>query len=259
MRECQHGHRTARRSPTSPMSRTRCRSSRVSGPRRCPRRSRRLPTTAAIRSGRRTANVCISSRWLVSVRASGRSAPPAAPRRSSSRTSPVPPFRPTAKRSRSFATSTRTDIVGAATLWFWTASVGEQKYQGFEGRRFNEAALAFSPDGKMLGLSAVPRTINVPPDARGWQLWVLPLPDGQPYRRLQWMTDIVPRVTNLAWMPDSRHMVLGLTSMGTSESHLWMADLQRDRAWSLTRGPGSESYPSSSPDGSAGRVFGGRI
>ena len=50
-------------------------------------------------------------------------------------------------------------------------------------------------------------------------------------------------------MPDSRHVVLGLTSMGTSESHLWMADLQRDRAWSLTRGSGSESYPSSSPDG----------
>jgi eukaryotic-like serine/threonine-protein kinase len=142
------------------------------------------------------------------------------------------------------------DIVGAATLWFWTASVGEQKYQRFEGQRFNEAAFAFSPDGKMLGLSAVPRTIDVPSDARGWQLWVLPLPDGQPYRRLQWMTDAIPRVTNLAWMPDSRHMVLGLTSLGTSEPHLWMADLQGDRAWSLTRGPGSESYPSSSPDGS---------
>ena len=89
----------------------------------------------------------------------------------------------------------------------------------------------------------------MPPDARGWQLWVVPLPGGQPYRRLQWMTDVVPRVTNLAWMPDSRHVVLGLTSIGTSESHLWMADLQRDRAWWLTRGPGSESYPSSSPDG----------
>ena len=141
------------------------------------------------------------------------------------------------------------DIVGAATLWFWTANSGEQKYQRFEGRRFNEAALAFSPDGRMLGLSAVPRTINVPPDARGWQLWVLPLPDDQPYRRLQWMTDVVPRVTSLAWMPDSRHVVLSLTSMGTSESHLWMADLERDRAWPLTRGSGSESYPSSSSDG----------
>jgi Tol biopolymer transport system component len=141
------------------------------------------------------------------------------------------------------------DIVGAATLWFWTRNGGEQKYRGFDGRRFIEAALSFSPDGRLLGLSAVPRTINVPPDSRGWQLWVVPLPDGQPYRRLQWMTDVVPRVTNLAWMPDSRHVVLGLTSIGTPESHLWMADLQRDRAWTLTRGSGSELYPSSSPDG----------
>jgi Tol biopolymer transport system component len=140
------------------------------------------------------------------------------------------------------------DIVGAAGLWFWTAS-GEQKFEGFDGRRFVEGALAFSPNGKMLALSAVPRTIDAPPDARGWQLWVVPMPDGRPYRRLQSLTNVVPRVTNLAWMPDSRHMVLGLRMMGTSESHLWMADLEGDRAWSMTRGSGSESDPSSSADG----------
>jgi serine/threonine protein kinase/Tol biopolymer transport system component len=143
----------------------------------------------------------------------------------------------------------REDIVGAAVLWWWTASGGEQKYQGFDGPRFIEAALAFSPDGRTLALSAVPRTINVPPDARGWQLWALPMSGGRPSRRLQSLTDVIPRVTNLAWMPDSRHLVLALRSMGTSESHLWMADLKRDRAWPLTRGSGSESYPSSSPDG----------
>jgi serine/threonine protein kinase len=141
------------------------------------------------------------------------------------------------------------DIVGAAALWFWTARGGEQKYQGFHGLRFVEAALAFSPDGRTLALSAVPRTINLPPAARGWQLWVLPMSGGQPSRRLQSMTEIVPRVTSIAWMPDSQHLVLGLRSMGTLESHLWMADLERDRAWPLSRGSGSESYPSSSPDG----------
>jgi eukaryotic-like serine/threonine-protein kinase len=141
------------------------------------------------------------------------------------------------------------DVVGAATLWFWTAGGGERKYQGFSGRSFNEAALAFSRDGQMLALSAVPRTIDLPPVERGWQLWIVPLAGGHEYRRLQWMRDAVPRVTSLAWMPDSRHMVLGLTLMGTSESHLWMADLQRDQAWLLSRGTGNESYPSSSPDG----------
>jgi Tol biopolymer transport system component len=141
------------------------------------------------------------------------------------------------------------DIVGAAHLWFWSAGGGEKKYQGVDGRGFVEAALSFSPDGQMLALSAVPRSIDAPPAERGWQLWMVPTSGAPAYRRLQWMTDVVPRVTSLAWMPDSRHVVLGLTSMGTSESHLWMADLQRDRAWLLTRGTGSEAYPTSSPDG----------
>jgi Tol biopolymer transport system component/serine/threonine protein kinase len=141
------------------------------------------------------------------------------------------------------------DVVGAATLWFWTASGGERKYEGLSGHGFIEAALAFSPDGRMLAMSAVPRTIGLPAAERGWQLWVVPLPGGQAYRRLQRMQDVVPRVTSLAWMPDSRHVVLGLTSMGTAESHLWMADLDGDQAWLLTRGTGNESYPASSPDG----------
>jgi Tol biopolymer transport system component len=72
---------------------------------------------------------------------------------------------------------------------------------------------------------------------------------GQPYRRFQWWSDVVPRVTSFAWLPDSRHLLLAVTSLSTPGSHLWTADLQTDRAWSLTRGPGSESYPSPSPDG----------
>jgi eukaryotic-like serine/threonine-protein kinase len=141
------------------------------------------------------------------------------------------------------------DIVGAAAVWLWTAAGGEKRYDAFTDRRFVEAALAFSPDGRTLALTVVPRTINVPPEARGWQLWLAPLSGGQPYRRLQSQMDVVPRVTNLAWMPDSRHLVLSLTTMGTSESHLWMADLDRDTIVPLTRGPGSESYPSASSDG----------
>lgn len=141
------------------------------------------------------------------------------------------------------------DIVGASALWFSSMRGTETRYAPFDHLRFVEAALSFSPDGSKLGLSAVPRTIDLQADARGWQFWVVPVAGGQPYRRLQWWADVVPRVTSFAWMPDNRQIVLGVTSLSTPGSHLWMADLERDRAWTLTRGPGSESYPSSSPGG----------
>ncbi len=142
------------------------------------------------------------------------------------------------------------DIVGASALWFLRADRRESRYSPLERVRFIEGALAFSPDGRKLGLSVVPRTINLRPEARGWQFWVVPVAGGEPYRRLEAWSTAVPRVTSFSWMPDSRHVVLGLMSTSTPGSHLWMADLESDRAWSLTGGTGSESYPSSSPDGS---------
>jgi Tol biopolymer transport system component len=152
------------------------------------------------------------------------------------------------------------DIVGAAGLWLSVPSAGKPwskaaveaaatRYAPFGALRFVEGMLSFSPDGGKLGVCAVPRSINLQPDARGWQFWILPLPEGRPYRRLQWLSDPAPRVTSFTWLPDGRHVVLGITSLSTPGSHLWMADLERDRAWPLTRSVGSESYPTSSPSG----------
>jgi len=142
------------------------------------------------------------------------------------------------------------DIVGASALWFRTSNGVESRYAAFDRLRFNEGALSFSPDGRSLGVSAVPRSIDLAPEKRGWQFWIVPLSNGAPSRRFQWWSDVLPRVTSFAWLPDSRHVVLGLTSLSTPGSHLWLADLAQDRASPLTRGPGSESHPSSSPDGS---------
>jgi Tol biopolymer transport system component len=46
-------------------------------------------------------------------------------------------------------------------------------------------------------------------------------------------------------------VVLGATALATPGSDLWIADLEGDRAWPLTRSPDSEYYPSSSPTGEA--------
>jgi Tol biopolymer transport system component len=141
------------------------------------------------------------------------------------------------------------DIVGASAVWLRGADGVEKRYAPFDQARFVEGALSFSPDGGKLGISAVPRSISVRPEERGWHFWVAPFQGGAPYRRFEWWSDVVPRVTSFSWLPDSQHVVLGATSLSTPGSHLWMADIQRNEAWPLTRSPGSESYPSSSPDG----------
>lgn len=82
----------------------------------------------------------------------------------------------------------------------------------FERVRFNEAALWFSPDGRKLGLCAVPLSLNLAPEARGWQFWVLPMTGGEPVRRLQAWSEVAPRVSSFSWLPDSRHVVLGVMS-----------------------------------------------
>ena len=122
---------------------------------------------------------------------------------------------------------------------------GAEVDDGFGTTRFIEAALAFSPNGRTLGLCVVPD----PHEDRMWQFWIVPLPTGEPYRRLQWRSDAGPRISNLSWFPDSRHVALGVASLAAPGSHLWIADLQTDRMWPLTRGADTELYPSSSPAG----------
>ena len=147
-------------------------------------------------------------------------------------------------RSLAVHTSRRRTLVESSSV-----EAAASRYDGLGDLRFNEGAFAFSPDGTKLLLSVVPRTINLAPERRGWQMWILPLPTGQPYRRLQWWRDAAPRATSFTWLPDSRHIVLGLSSIATPGSDLWLADLANDRAWPLTRSPDSEVDPSASPSG----------
>jgi Tol biopolymer transport system component len=144
-------------------------------------------------------------------------------------------------------------VVGTAAVWLstpggaapWAFGAVEQsarRHGTLGARRFIEGALAFSPDGTKLGVAAVPG-----PQERGlWEFWVVPLSGGEPYRRLRWLTDAGPRISSFAWLPDSRHIVLGVASLSARGSHLWLADLRRDRGWRVTRGVDSALDPSMS-------------
>ena len=151
-------------------------------------------------------------------------------------------------------------IVGSHALYMatpggvepWTREAVEaaaRRVAPFEEHRFVEGTLAFSPDGRRLAFNGV-GSYQMSDDRRWWQFWVIPL-DGRPAtRRLKWLADeAAPRVSSFTWMPDSRHIVLGLYSQATFQSHLWMADIDLDTAQSITSTPVNEQFPSASPTG----------
>ena len=154
----------------------------------------------------------------------------------------------------------RADIVGTASLYLatpggtepWSREAVEAaavKYTGFN-LLFVEGALSFSPDGRLLGLCAVPGPFPLDMMGRGWQFWVIPLADGAaPYRRFASWTGIGPRVTSFSWLNDNRHVVIAVSALSTPGWHLWQADVRTDRVWPLTRSADSELYPSVAPDG----------
>ena len=152
------------------------------------------------------------------------------------------------------------DVVGAAGLWLSTPGTPEPwssddvdarsaRSTAFGNLRFVEGALSFSPDGSRLGICAVARSIELEPQARGWQFWIVPLKGGAPYRRLERWTDLAPRATSFSWLPDGRHVVLSAISLNGSGADLWMADLDGDTWWPLTRSADNEHYPAVSPAG----------
>ncbi|HET7217855.1 MAG TPA: protein kinase [Vicinamibacterales bacterium] len=154
----------------------------------------------------------------------------------------------------------RGDIVPASGVFLakpqgegpWTPDAVEAaavRYEPLGKLRFVEAALAFSPDGRTLAIAGVGEVSNLDPTARGWQFWVLPLDGGAPLRRFRSLPDVAPRESAFTWLPDNKHLVLGLLSLAPARSHLYLGDLDRDTASPVTRSADAEQYPSASPAG----------
>ncbi len=108
---------------------------------------------------------------------------------------------------------------------------------------FNHPTLSFSPDGKQILLFRAG-------DKNDEAAWLLPYPAGsKPPRRILEKLPSFQGTPTFSWMPDSRHIVVSLSSGQDSPAHLWVADTQSDALTSLTTSNSTESEPAVAPDG----------
>jgi eukaryotic-like serine/threonine-protein kinase len=117
----------------------------------------------------------------------------------------------------------------------------------FDRRTFVAGALRFAPDGSKLlawvwgweGASTVPSP----------EFWVVPFPDGRPYRVLHEIARSASAAPSFDWLPDGRRIVVSLWGAATTSMHLWVADIETGASTQLTSTYGSENRPAVSPDG----------
>jgi Tol biopolymer transport system component len=108
----------------------------------------------------------------------------------------------------------------------------------------NVPKLKFSPDGKKL-------LLNVNGGRQREESWILPYPpnpSNPPHQVLQDLQS-VDGTPVFSWMPDSRHVVLGLARRGDNSQQLWMADTESNEFHAVTSGTAYRSGPSVAPDG----------
>jgi eukaryotic-like serine/threonine-protein kinase len=82
------------------------------------------------------------------------------------------------------------------------------------------------------------------------EAWLLPYPPGSGAPRRIWQKLPALRETpTFSWMPDSRHLVLSLTTDPNSPAHLSFADSESDDLTPITTGTAMEERPRVAPDG----------
>jgi eukaryotic-like serine/threonine-protein kinase len=107
----------------------------------------------------------------------------------------------------------------------------------------NQPELLFSPDGKMILLFRAGENLKQ-------EAWLLPYPAGNKPPRLTFQgLSRVPGKPSFSWMPDNRHVVIGLSKELDLTPHLWMADIESDQLEPITTSNAAEDFPAVAPDG----------
>ncbi len=147
---------------------------------------------------------------------------------------------------------------GFGSLRLWMASPPEAEPQPYAEPPFNtylfsDGWLRFSQDGKNLCVWGYGFGRRGASGVIASAYWLLPMPTGRPREVLNSLVLQSPSGANVFdWMPDNRHLTIGLAHPRLMGRHLWLADTESGRHEPLTATPGNESYPAVSPDG--GRI-----
>lgn len=138
-------------------------------------------------------------------------------------------------------------------LW-WASSNGEgltiDERPPFDKQGFGLGGqLQFRPDGQHLLLWLFNNSANPQPDQTASNYWLVPsAPDGA-------VTEVLASIVGTAnlqpftWMPDNRHVVVGIADPSGGNRHLWLADTESPALRRLTSTHTNETYPSVSRDG----------
>jgi Tol biopolymer transport system component len=111
---------------------------------------------------------------------------------------------------------------------------------------YNDPKLKFSPDGKQMLLA-------MNGGRHREEMWLMPYPPdpARPPHLVLSTLQSAGGTPGFAWMPDSRHIVLGLARAGAGDAseQLWLADTVSGEYHALTSGTTFRSAPAVSPDG----------
>jgi Tol biopolymer transport system component len=109
---------------------------------------------------------------------------------------------------------------------------------------YNVPKLKFSPDGKKI-------LLNMNGGRHREESWLMPYPPDPSNPPKQVLTGLqsTDGTPVFSWMPDSRHVVLGLQRSVDGSQQLWLADTASSEFHAITSGTTFRSGPSVSPDG----------
>ncbi|MCI0607129.1 serine/threonine-protein kinase, partial [bacterium] len=111
----------------------------------------------------------------------------------------------------------------------------------FDKKKIVTGRLQFSSDGRK-----VAAMVDV--YGTGTELWLIDYPSGQAKQIFKSSSDYIESVS---WMPDNRHAVASgsMFQSQRTQPHLWLLDLDKEKATSLTSGINWEETPAVDPQG----------